>query len=352
MTLPVPSRLPFIDLLRAGAAQLIVWHHLAFYGPLPDQLAVWVPALVDWLWIYARMAVQVFFVVGGFITALSLADRPAHGLSGLGRFVVRRYRRIGLPYLAALAVAIAANALARHSWNDPVMISAPPTLPQLLAHALFLQNILGYESLTAGIWYLAVDFQLGLGVALLFAGSAALSRAASGRFGLSEKSAAWVVLWLVALASLFWFNRDDGFDDFGIYFLGSYFAGMVAQRALVGRIPASLFGAYLALMVAAGLWDFRERVLIAAAVAALLFVAGRIGALERFPRSRLVAYLGRSSYSLFLIHFPVCLVVTAAAVRFFPLSPATAAVAVTVAWAGSLAASVLFHRFVEAPCAG
>ena len=31
------SRLPFLDLLRAAASQAIVWHHLAFYGPLSDS---------------------------------------------------------------------------------------------------------------------------------------------------------------------------------------------------------------------------------------------------------------------------------------------------------------------------
>ena len=31
-----PSRFVFLDLLRAIAAQLIVLHHLAFYGPLSD----------------------------------------------------------------------------------------------------------------------------------------------------------------------------------------------------------------------------------------------------------------------------------------------------------------------------
>lgn len=31
------ERLKFIDMLRAVSSQLLVWHHLAFYGPLAEQ---------------------------------------------------------------------------------------------------------------------------------------------------------------------------------------------------------------------------------------------------------------------------------------------------------------------------
>ena len=66
------DRYPFLDFLRAMASQLIVWHHLAFYGPLAESVYPLAPHVFDWLMRYARMAVQVFFVLGGFFTARSL----------------------------------------------------------------------------------------------------------------------------------------------------------------------------------------------------------------------------------------------------------------------------------------
>ena len=45
---------------------------------------------------------------------------------------------------------------------DHESISATPSVTQLMVHAVFLQDVLDYEPLTAGIWYLAIDFQLGL----------------------------------------------------------------------------------------------------------------------------------------------------------------------------------------------
>jgi len=56
----VHTRLAFIDALKAVAFQLIVLHHLAFYGPMSDHAYPLAPALISWLSQDARMAVQAF----------------------------------------------------------------------------------------------------------------------------------------------------------------------------------------------------------------------------------------------------------------------------------------------------
>ncbi|HEX7670329.1 MAG TPA: acyltransferase family protein, partial [Polyangiaceae bacterium] len=112
--LPIPTtralrttanRLPFVDFLRGVAALLIVAHHLAFYGPLSNVAYPLVPAAVDWFSDYARMAVHAFLVIGGFGTARRLAKPPAIGTRELASHLWARYRRVGLPYLAALVLA-------------------------------------------------------------------------------------------------------------------------------------------------------------------------------------------------------------------------------------------------------
>ncbi|UUZ49404.1 hypothetical protein LP420_03330 [Massilia sp. B-10] len=59
--------------------------------------------------------------------------------------------------------------------------------------------------------------------------------------------------------------------------------------------------------------------------------------------------LGRISYSIFLVHFPVCLVVNAAFMRFVPKDPYWQALGVVLAWAASLAAGAAFFHLVESP---
>ena len=63
------NRMPLIDALKAIASQLIVLHHLAAYGPLTEAVQQVAQKPIDWLYDYARIAVQVFLVIGGFLAA-------------------------------------------------------------------------------------------------------------------------------------------------------------------------------------------------------------------------------------------------------------------------------------------
>ena len=83
-----------INLLKAVAAQLIVLHHLAFYGPMADHVRLILPDLIDWLAGSARIAVQVFLVVGGFLAAKSLAPSAQPVMVDPLGAVWRRYAKL------------------------------------------------------------------------------------------------------------------------------------------------------------------------------------------------------------------------------------------------------------------
>ena len=74
--------------------------------------------------------------------------------------------------------------------------------------------MLGIPSLSAGAWYVSIDFQL---FALLAIGAAALHRKAAQPVWRSPLP--WAVAALT-LASLAWFNRDGAFDAWASYFPG------------------------------------------------------------------------------------------------------------------------------------
>jgi len=340
------SRLPFLDFLRAIASQLIVWHHLSFYGPLAEYAYPAAPVLLDWLARYARMAVQVFFVLGGYFTAHSLSRSKRLSTKPVVSIISQRYRRIGLPYLAALTVAIFANALARR-WMDHEAISASPTFGQLLAHAAFLHDILGYEALTAGIWYLAIDFQLFLlSLGLFWAAQSWLER--SGRA--SNQDALKLLLRCLAplaVASLFWFNRHARYDAWAIYFVGTYFLGMVLHELLERRLTVTWAVAYWGLVIVAAVVDPRPRLLVAAATTLIVYAAARTGILQRWPRNAVVNYFGRISYSLFLIHFPVLLVINAWGAVRLTTSTHMAVFGLLLAYVLSLLAGILLYHGVE-----
>jgi peptidoglycan/LPS O-acetylase OafA/YrhL len=62
-----------------------------------------------------------------------------------------------------------------------------------------------------------------------------------------------------------------------------------------------------------------------------------------------VQYLGRISYAVFLVHFPVCLLINAVFTRFGDASPLVQGCGMLVAWSASIVAGGAFHRWVEIP---
>lgn len=340
------SQFGLINLLKSGAAQLIVLHHLAFYGPMSDHVRPVLPALIGWLGDSARIAVQVFLVIAGFLVAKSLSPGARHGLADPLAAIWRRYVKLAPPFIAATLLAVVASAWAA-AWMTHDSISAMPTLAQLGAHALLLHGVLGYESLSAGAWYVAIDFQLYAAVALLLWGAGRLA---------GKRVAPWLMPLVIALAvtgSLMYFNLDSDWDNWAPYFFGSYGLGLLAwwasdprrdRRASAWLMALAVVPAVIALVLA-----FRSRIALALAVACVLFLFGRtrIASENRFWTA--VNGMGKISYSVFLVHFPVCLVVNAAFTRFVPLEPLWQGVGMLTAWSASLLVGALFYRGVEAP---
>jgi len=92
--------------------------------------------------------------------------------------------------------------------------------------------------------------------------------------------------------------------------------------------------------------EWRSRIATALVAALLLAVAQRRGGLALAAWPPLVR-LGRISYSLFLIHFPVLLLVSAAVARLAPAGPWIDLFGLVAAFALSIGAAVLLYRWVE-----
>ncbi len=339
----MPSRLAFVDALKALACQMIVWHHLAFYGPMSDHAYLLAPDLIRWLSQDARMAVQAFLVIGGFLSARSLAPAGVMLATHPLDLVQKRYLKLVAPYLTAMLIGLACAAIARALMVHD-SIPGRPTLPQVVAHALLLQSILGYEGLSAGVWYVAIDFQLfAILVGLLW-----LARTmARGSTGIPTVSA-WLVVTL-ALASLYYFNRDGDWDNWGVYFFAAYALGIITYWATNRKQTLGWLLPMVGLVAIALLLDYRPRLAVALLVALAVGLARLYGLLEDWPRSRLVAYLGQISYSVFLVHFPICLLINALFARFAASDPWVNLAGMCLAWLASLAAGALFFRYVESP---
>ncbi len=324
-------------MLKAVASQLIVLHHLAFYGPMSDTAYALVPSGIDWLYDYARIAVQVFLVIAGFLAARGLAPDGLPRDRGLIDLLSSRYFRLALPLTVAVMLSILAAALARQLMVHE-SIPDSPALWQFISHALLLHGVTEQESLSAGVWYVAIDFQLFAAFACMLWLARHLPR---------WRSAAFALVGGMAAASLFVFNRQAELDSWWIYFFGAYAMGISAQWAGRSRHGGLWLTALLALGLAALAVDFRSRIALALCTALLLGWGMRRGWLERWPSFALTDWLSRISYSVFLIHFPVCLLTNAIIFKLAPDSAVINLAGMILAWQLSIAAGHQFHRHVE-----
>ncbi|WP_077037550.1 acyltransferase [Pelomonas sp. KK5] len=338
-------RLPHVDALKAIAAQLIVLHHLAAYGPIADAVGSLAPELISWLYRYARMAVQVFLVVGGFLSARALCDRGQVLRGAVPELLGRRYLRLAPAFMAAVGLTLLASALV--SGPLPELVPGSVSFAQLLSHGLLLHDVLGQEALTVGAWYVAVDFQLfALLVGLLW-----LAR----RW---RRAHAQLLVLTLFLGSLFLFNRMSELDAWAPYYFGAYGLGVLVHwlARLRSGVLRRLGLALLALSVLLALaFDFRERLVVAGVTALLLalqqqrHLAGQVLLAARPRLSARLGWLGTRSYSLFLVHFSVCLLVNGVFAALDMSGFAAGLLMMLLAWGLANLAARFFYRFIEAP---
>ena len=332
------SRLPLIDAMKGLGCMAIVLHHLAFYGPMSEVVGQAWPATIDWLVNYARLAVQMFFVLAGYFVAQRLAPDGRSSERASLRMIVDRYSRLVTPFLFAVALATLITALAR-PWFDHESLSDKPTVLQMIAHLFLLHGILGYQSLSAGVWYVAIDFQLfavTLLLTLLLRKGPAAWRTA---FPLLIVALSAVSLWLV--------NRFSDYDNFAPYFFGAYGLGMLAwwsTRSSVGSIAL----AAIAALGAVALWiEFRNPVAVALATALIVSVSGKRGWLAGWPREGALTWLGKRSYSIFLIHYGICIGINAVWSILFPSGVWINLLGMVLALLTSVLAGAVLYHFVE-----
>lgn len=349
MTSSAVNRMPLVDALKGVACVLIVSHHLAFYGPMSDVALSLAPSLISWLYDYGRLAVQVFLVMAGFLTAAQLSRFARSGQCvPLLSLVWQRYLRLAIPYVSALLVAIIIAALIR-PWLHHDSVPSAPSFWQVISHVFMLHNWVGHEALSAGVWYVAIDLQLySLAVLLFWMGQKLAGPMDPHDVAARSRLTAWVVSLtsVLMLASLLFFNRDAGFDITGLYFFGSYALGMMARWAAGRRHPWLWLAALAAVGGLALMLEFRIRIAIALATSMLLGVVLLRGCWHWLHHG-LLAWLGRISYSVFLIHFPVCLVFNAVWHHWFPAQPWVNILGMGLALMSSLACGHLFWALVE-----
>ncbi|WP_026259415.1 acyltransferase family protein [Uliginosibacterium gangwonense] len=340
---PELSRLSIIDGLKVLASQIIVLHHLSSYGPLADALGRLVPECSRWLFAYGRMAVQVFLVTGGFLAARSLAPGGVLNQAAPLELIWHRYARLAVPLIVAVAGGVVCAGLARCFLQDDFIPAAPGVL-QILAHVFLLQDVLHLPALSAGVWYVAIDFQLYSLTIFLFWAARRLGRTSHWVRFLGLASVA-----MLAVLSLFIFNRDADWDIVAPYHFAAYSFGLICYwLTREQRLPCFWLGVGMLAVVGALYIDFRERIALALVCAVCMGGHVRTGMFATMLKWGRLKQLSRESYSLFLVHFPICMLANAVYAQVAQsLSVSWAWLFMGAAWWASMSVARYFHVRVD-----
>ncbi|RXH57080.1 acyltransferase 3 [Granulicella sibirica] len=304
-----------------------------------------------------RSSVILFFLLSGFV--LSLPYKRGNALP-YHIFFLRRLARIYVPYVAALALALVADwrfhgPLPMSRWSN-LTWTAPLTWPLILQNFLLIGNYDTAQVNTA-FWSLAVEMRLSILFPLLCLPLLRLKR--SYTFLLF---AALVVFNIAAVQIFAHRMRPVSFTNMAEMIAGTvaFAAGILLSRWLElfqttwGRTPALQRILFFAISLTTLEWSANLPVPHAWIFADVLPVAGGCGVLiatlcsrrvTRILSHRLPAWLGRVSYSLYLVHatvlFSLMHLFFARATRLELLAPYLLL---------SLLSATAFFFLVEKPC--
>ena len=307
------GRLAGLDGLRGLAALYVVVNHIferTFPGYPHDRAPWW----AGWF-IFGRFAVVVFIVLSGFSLALSPA-RHGWRLDSVVRFAGRRARRILPAYLAALAFSLVV------AWY---LVAPPgegkPDTDSVVVNGLLVQNLVHAPSPNRAFWTMAVEAQLYVALPLLLLMVRRLG-------GIVMVATVTLLVAAVGIAGphiprLHTFDIQSAPDLAALFALGILAAGVVGASTTRMAWP----WAWLALAAAApvlltirwegSVWTLTPRHLLwvdlslGPAIACLLIglATGHPAPLVRLLDSRPLRNLGLCSYSVYLLHEPIVVVV-------------------------------------------
>jgi peptidoglycan/LPS O-acetylase OafA/YrhL len=354
-----PARLDFIEGMRAAAALVVVVNHAygqvwaPFYGQFPRAPF----GFLTYSLAIGHLAVSVFISISGFCLMLPVVRNAGQLSTTPAQFFQRRARRILPPYYAALCLSLlliyTVIGQPTHTiWDVPIAVR--PT--DIASHLLLLQDFFGTGKINYAFWSIALEWQ----IYFLFPLLVLLFRRRPLLTVVGALCAGYATLLIpearVARANLHYLGL------FALGMAAAWVAFSAQAERLRSRLPYTALGvlcaaAAVALLPAFGWegairhWPLLDLLVGAATCCALVHACAH----QRSPArvvfaARPLAFVGRFSYSLYLIHAPLLALFWIHLVRYLPLSDLVRFCVLLFGGGGLVVlASWLFYLAFEAP---
>lgn len=305
------KRLEALEGLRGYAVFLVFLTHAfglliqKLYPVDPDQFSIYdspsAALTVLVLFFRSHYGVDLFFVLSGLL----MADIAIRRWPGARHFLARRALRIYPAYLASLVVVMAVLV----QWFDRSFSAA-----EMAQNAGILQGffVLGIPAVNAVTWSLSYEVAFYLAVPLLALAWSGAPQAAPTRTTSAALIAAFALI--VALSAALPGAKTIYFAYFALFVPGLWLGLLEAdaRRALAERIPASLavlaWASFELAVKLEGLSNRAPLYYVVSGMAGGLLVLKACdvkSGLAKLLTRRPALWLGRHSYSFFLIHYIV-----------------------------------------------
>lgn len=323
---------------------MVVLFHLYDSTPVASILADRVPALIDGVLKLGFLGVYLFFVISGYVISLTLYRRMSSFGEGL-RFFVRRQLRLDPPYWIAIAISVA-SALAINSLR-PETHSPVPSLLTILAHLVYLQDLLHLQAIAGVFWTLCFEIQFYLFFVAVIVIAAKLR--------LSLHVLGWWMLPVYLLSIANWWNLVPITENFALTLWFAFFLGVVVFMYGRGEFSRLQLGLYFSIPLALLIADpptingIAEVSVVTTLLTALVFLLAQVGGgIRSWLSGSVLSYLGTISYSLYLMHAIIGIRLLKLILR--PDAPPGQAVVLYLAVVlVSIVAADGVYRFVERP---
>jgi peptidoglycan/LPS O-acetylase OafA/YrhL len=329
-----PSRYGFIDAIRGLAACCVMLQHSLYQSGLlggrpPEKLTGFIPTWLE----LGETGVVAFFLVSGFVIPLSL-EKTAQ----LKLFWIHRVLRIYPLYITIFALTFLVLAGGYIRTLDAFILN-------FVSHMLFIQEYTNQEGFVGGawtlslemVWYISISiaFILSLNrrtnllvvLTVMFCVAAQLSCAAHIHLPMGRLS-----MLVCCVFGLVCYRREQGtISKFHFAALSVVLATTIAVNLFVGLQLFPADNPTASFPMAIDSWGL---------AAVVFFVPFALRDASIWNHS-LLSFLGQISYSVYLVHPVVLLLLSRTAISGLPLIVVTFAVTIFI--------STLTYRLVESP---
>ena len=291
------NRYRTIDSMRGIAALAVVIFHLSLN--LKAELAELLPGFINTLFSYGYLGVPLFFVISGLVISLSIKNSPVTRQYAIS-FVIRRSVRLDPTYWASILFGIMLLSIKNQVLNTTEPLPSPLSV---LTHMFYLQDLLAIKPVISVVyWTLCLEIQL----YLFYIFTVWLSQFVS-------RHVAWKTysLHLIALlgAGIYSVTLDFNVTSISVtgLFLSNwhYFLMGVLVGNVIRKLPYSIyvFAAWVLFEIVFQLGiSIKPYAIVGVFSSVLIFFLWRKNLLDTALTRKELQYLGKISYTLYLIH--------------------------------------------------